>query len=70
MKNLITVIVAVLASVVFLSSCKQDYTCTCRDTAGNVTGITTLHKTTKGRAKDACDAQGAAYTGISSCSID
>jgi len=58
-------------AVVALSSCKKDYTCTCKDSSGNVYGSVTI-KDTKSKATSACTADNSTYAayGINiTCSI-
>lgn len=54
-------IVAGLALVASLASCKKDYTCSCKDSEGEEWEKVDLGKTTKKKAKDACEATNATW---------
>jgi hypothetical protein len=67
MKKLLFVVAIVATSAVVLSSCKKDYTCTCKDSNGSSVSVT--YHTTKSKAKDACNSAGSTYGSSYSCSI-
>ena len=52
-----------------LASCKKDYTCVCKDGSGTEIYRATI-KTTKSKAKDACNTSASSYGTTITCSID
>jgi hypothetical protein len=72
MKKITTICIAALISTAFLTSCKKDYTCTCKDSSGTVISTNPLGKMTKKKATDDCNALGSAYTASNtgSCSLN
>ena len=54
MKKFAPIVMVALLAVAF-TSCKKDYTCTCKDSAGTETAKYTFPKTTKKTAKSGCD---------------
>jgi hypothetical protein len=60
----------IVLSVVSLSSCKKDYTCTCKDSSGNTVGSITI-KSTKSKAKTTCTADNSMYGGTgTTCTLN
>lgn len=53
MKKKLTIIMSISIPL-FIASCKKDYTCTCKDSKGQVLSTYTIHDT-KRKAKEACD---------------
>jgi hypothetical protein len=73
MKKLLS-IAAVTVALISLSSCKKDYTCTCKFSgvgAGTPNVVAQINDSKKADAKEACDELTTSYTPIGgSCSID
>lgn len=68
MKKILS-IAMVVALVASFAACKKDHTCSC--TVSSVTTKTPLGKTTKKKAKEACDAlNSAAAVAAGSCTLD
>ncbi len=69
MKKLLTIL-ALSIFVFAFSSCKKDWTCECIDTSTNPTSdLTTFPKTSKKKAKDACDLIETLSQGTEKCSL-
>jgi len=51
-----------------LAACKKDYTCVCKDSDGEELGRVT-YKTTKSKAKDACNTSASTYGTTITCAI-
>lgn len=61
-------LVAFGVSLFAVTSCKKDYTCTCKFNGNGMSGtISTTINNTKKKAKDACEKDNNAYT---TCTID
>ncbi len=60
-------LLAVVGAVGF-SSCKKDYTCTCRDSSGDVIATVTYEGVKKSDAEASCEAGNVA--GFSTCTLD
>ena len=73
MKKLLS-IASVTVALVSLSSCKKDYTCTCKFSgvgAGTPNVVAQITDAKKADAKEACDQLTTTYTPVGgSCSID
>lgn len=66
--------ILLLSSALLFTSCKKEYTCTCRDSSGNST-VAFSEKTTEGKASSKCDQHynntyGSVPFNDVSCSID
>lgn len=64
MKKLFIAITAIAFSATFFTSCKKDYTCTCKITSGGTTTtqVIPIKDASKGDATDACNAAETTYT--------
>lgn len=60
MKKVFSIVMG-LALVASLASCKKDHTCSCKDGDGEEWYKADLGKTTKKKAKDACEANNATW---------
>ncbi len=67
----ITPILAIAALAISFTSCKKDYTCTCKDSAGTQTAQYQFPKVKKSAAEDGCNTwHTAAQVSGGSCSLD
>lgn len=64
MKKLLFAITALAISATLFTSCKKDYTCTCKITTGGTTTTQAIpiNNTTKSKAQDDCNAAKTTYT--------
>ena len=70
MKKTTLFVFAAFVAAASFTSCKKDYTCECKDSAGTVTNIP-LKDATKSDATDACNVSDALYKlgGGGSCTL-
>jgi hypothetical protein len=68
-KKMKKVLLIAAVGVISLASCKKDYTCVCKDSAGTTWGTYTVHETKK-KSKEACEANNASWSAYgASCAI-
>ncbi len=70
MKKITSIAAVALFCAQAMTSCKKDYTCTCKDSSGNTTATYDFSKVKKSVAEDGCNTwnTGAKITG-GSCSL-
>jgi hypothetical protein len=71
MKKITLVAVAALVMGSMFTSCKKDYTCDCKDSAGVAQTAIPYTKVKKADAKKACDALNTTWTALGgSCTLN